>query len=124
MLVILKNQLNQLCISASEKVTLESPNFLFVFTHEMQEVDTPCILTNTSEFTQRYDLFPFTEGVDAELVQTGSYTLKVYEQESPTNLDPNETTGLVHQESVLVKLQNFVDKENNPEIIGYIYEFS
>ena len=124
MLVITKGILNQLCISANELSELTSPNYLFVFKGEEENINVACILSNTSGYTARYDLFAFTEGTDATLKYTGDYYLKVYEQESAVNLDPLLADKLIHEEEVLVLKEPFIYKENNPDVIKSIHEFS
>lgn len=123
MLVIRKKQQSELCLTATERSELTNPNWLFVFTHVDSEDVATAILTNISDFTARYDLFSFTEGTDASL-RTGTHFLKVYEQASPTNLDPEQADKLVHEERALVLLQNFLVKEYKPEVTRDIYEFS
>ena len=94
-----------------------------MFNHDEENVDIPCVLVNTSLY-ERYQLFSFTEGVDATLKYTGDYVLKVYEQDNPTNLDPANTIGLVHIEETLVFKEPFEYKVNNPDIIRDINELS
>jgi len=90
----------------------------------MVNTDITCILSDSSSYTQRYNLFAFTEGTDATLADTGDYYLEVYEQVSAVNLDPLLASKLVHEEEVLVLREPFVNKEHNPTITGYLYEFS
>ena len=121
MQIIIKNQANQLCVTVSEKTTLESPNYLFVFKHEEENVNYSCILPNTSIW-ERYGLFSFTEGVDATLRYTGDYVLKVYEQTSPSNLDPLLAYGIVHVEESLLLNTPFDYTVKNPNVIRDINE--
>ena len=123
MLVITKNQLNQLCISVNEKATLSSPTYLFIFKHKERNVNTPCILVNSSSYA-RYDLFPFTEGTSATLKYTGEYVLTVYEQASAVNTDPDLALAVVHIEQCLVLKEPIIIKEYDPTITRNIYEFS
>ena len=123
MLVITKNQANQLCISANEKATLVNPVYLFIFKQKEQNVNIPVILTNISSYG-RYDLFSFTEGTDAVLTYTGEYVLTVYEQVSAVNTDPDLALGVVHIEQCLVLKEPFIVKIYEPTITRNIYEFS
>lgn len=103
MLVINKDTTNNLIVTLQEKVTLTNPYYLFVFTNDIQLNTVAFIQSNTSTHTERYDKFVLTETSGAqnyyngtvELLPLGSWTYRVYEQTSSTNLDPALAYGLL-----------------------------
>lgn len=87
MLQIIRGATNTLIVTATEKVTLANPVFLFRFVSEGgMNVEQSAILSNSSTYTDRYDKFTFTEGVDLTLT-SGIWDYYIYEQTSPTNTD-------------------------------------
>lgn len=89
MLTINKGAANTLYVTATEKVTISSPYFLFVFEHEATNESKAFILTNVSTHTERYDEFAFTEGSStAQTLQKGRHKYKIYAQISAVNTDP------------------------------------
>jgi hypothetical protein len=93
MLIVRKNQLNNLIATVSMNRTLQSPYYLFSFQHivskERISFIPEVVTTNT-----RYDKFRFIEGNPTNLSVTppiaqflydGQYYYSIYEQLSPTN---------------------------------------
>ena len=86
MIQITRGQANTITVTATEKVTLASPVFLFRFIKDSTLVENTVIATNTSAYTDRYDTFSITES-DTENRANGALTLKagdwhyeIYEQ--------------------------------------------
>ena len=102
MIRITQGQANSITVTASEKTTLESPVYLFAFTHDQTKTETSCIAADVSEYPERYNRFTITEksgpnrlAGEIRLENTGDYTYRVYEQSSSTNLDTANATALV-----------------------------
>jgi len=94
MFVIRKNTNTNLICTLQEKVTLTSPYYLFVFTNDVTDESVTFLQSNISTHQERYDEFILTETSGTinyssgtiELLPLGSWTYKIYEQASSTNL--------------------------------------
>ncbi len=122
MIVLTKNATTIFVATLWEKTTLTNPYYLFEFVNDSTKYGYYCILSNTSTNVPRYDKFTFIEGVnDAEngkliLGNGGFYSYKVYEQLSPTNLDPS---GLAVVETGKMKLIDTTEEPNfNQHIVS------
>lgn len=102
MIVLEKATTNlNVAIQLTDNITLVDPYYLFVFTKG--GVDYPVICTDIATTAERVRSSRFTivEGVDDPengsllLGTPGVYELNIYEQASDTNLDPDNSTGLV-----------------------------
>ena len=108
MLTIAKGASNTLYVTATEKVTISSPYFLFVFTHVASNEQKAFILSNTSTHTERYDEFTFTEGSStAQTLQNGRHKYQIYAQSSAVNTDPDNANEEV--ESGVAEVTQSVD---------------
>jgi len=103
MLIINKNTTEPFRVTVTEKVSISNPYFLFVFTNDITKGQVVFLQTNISNHTQRYDEFMLTEtsgtinasSGTVEFLPLGSWTYEVFEQASPTNLDPTLTGNRV-----------------------------
>lgn len=93
MIYIEKGQTNNVVLTLTEATTIAGAVYLFKFVWEMDLSVDPvyAILTDTSTYTQRYNLFSLEEGVDATF-KIGQYTYEVYE--SANGSSPVNETGL------------------------------
>ncbi len=91
-------------LTLTEKITLTSPNYLFVFTQRTTNEITSFVKLNAadiSDFKARYNLFVF----DVDVLfntQIGEYYYDIYEQASSSNLNPTLAHGLL--ESGVMKI--------------------
>jgi hypothetical protein len=96
---------NQFVLTLTEVTTVPKPNYLFVFTNEMNTTSTPQLFTSPdfSAYPERYNLFSLYESIDIILVK-GQYTYEVYESSTPfvLPLSINQTTGVVIEEGRMV----------------------
>jgi hypothetical protein len=103
MIRINKGSVNEVIVTATEKVTLSTPYFLFEFTSDETKLNYYCIATNVSTELVRYDEFYIEDKVSPVAVNgevnlpVGTYTYKVYQQTSSSNLDPTLTTSVVEE---------------------------
>jgi hypothetical protein len=97
MLIIRKNETNNLVVTVSMNKTLSNPTYLFSFQHIASKERISFIPQPLSSNT-RYDKFRFVESVNQDLSVSppsvffqylGQYYYSVYEQLSPTNLNPS-----------------------------------
>lgn len=102
MLLLTRGQDNDVIVTLKENQTLEVPNFLFVFTNDQTGGVTSCIAANISEFENRYNEFIITEkdspdnlAGEVSLKNTGFYHYDIYEQNSDTNLNPDNAINLL-----------------------------
>lgn len=94
-----------LILTLTELVTLSAPNFLFVFTHVTTKEQAAFVKLNNddeSEFPDRYNQYT----IDASTVfagkSVGEWHYAVYEQVSPSNLDPLQAAGIVESGKMLL----------------------
>lgn len=108
MIVINQNQANTIAVTLNEKTSLSSPEFLFCFTNDATQVQTCFIASDTSSYTDRYNLFTITENTVEDLpngtvnLKDGFYTYQIYEQPVSGNLDPDNATAIVETGRVKV----------------------
>lgn len=102
MIVLEKDTANtNVSIQLTDNTTLTDPVYLFVFTKGGIDYPVICEDLATSAERERASRFTITEGDDdptngALIMGTpGVYELNIYEQASTTNLDPDNSTGLV-----------------------------
>ena len=90
--------------------------------HEQSFEKVYCILPNISTGIPRYDEFELTDGVDLTFPYDGFYTYKIYEQSSPSNLDPDLTTSLCEEGRAHVWEAEEPFNEFSTTIVNNIYE--
>lgn len=107
MLKITKGQANTITLTLNERQTLTAPYFLFEFVNDATRQAKRVILTDTSDFPERYNQFVITEvaagaenltGGSVNLEPAGFWTYRVYEQTSSTNLLPAQATNTTELE--------------------------
>lgn len=114
MIRIVKGELsNDLILTLTEKQTLTNPYFLFYLTHDMTGASASFISEDISDYPDRYNEFIVSEksnpdrtAGEVELIHDGSYTYKVYEQISSTNLLPELATNQSPLEIGKLKVEN------------------
>lgn len=87
-----------LILTLTEFVTINTPYYLFVFTH----VTTKAVVTmikgeidDESEFPNRYNQFTINAAEVFEDQPPGEWHYKVYQQSSATNIDSNAAQGVL-----------------------------
>ena len=91
-LLIEKGETKNLVVTLSELVDLTTPvNWLFRFISEQTEREYLTFLVDESTATERYNSFPFTEGVDVTFEETGDYKYESYQM--PDTDDTDYTRG-------------------------------
>ena len=95
-LKIIKNQANTLILTLSELANPSIPsNWLFVFTREQNNTVAGSLqLVDISAFTDRYNEFTLTEGVndDIEFPNIGDYQYECYQMPDNTSVNPADGT--------------------------------
>jgi hypothetical protein len=95
---------NQVALTLTEMVTLPTPYYLFELINKQSKEKKYFIGQDTSLYSYRYNLFeievksnpnPLVSEVDLKLGD--EYDYYVYEQSSPTNLDPANASGLLEE---------------------------
>ena len=134
MLLIKKNELNDLVVSVSLNKELSNPYYLFSFTNILSKDKISFIPQNISTYTSRYDEFRFLESTTINLTAStpsvnfeyeGQYWYSVYEQASPTNTNPAlaynklaEGRAIVIDECVIDPYYQYIsDNEDNHNFI-------
>lgn len=130
MIQITKNATNNIALTLTEKSTLTNPDYLFVFQSDETRDSYEFIAADTSTYTDRYNLFAIIEtnstpdplAGEVELPLVGFYTYTIYEQNSATNLNPANATGVVEVGKVQVVDTPSSDSEfANTNNINYVY---
>ena len=105
MIQLTKGQTQNIILTLTEKQTLTSPNYLFVFENRSTNTDVKFVkLNNTdiSQYKERYNEFSIVVNSYFNTSLNGQYTYTVYEQASTSNLDP---TGLNLLETGIMELE-------------------
>jgi hypothetical protein len=101
---------NIVVLTLTENTTISDPNYLFEFVNETTNEKIYFIAQDTSLYTDRYNKFLITLSTEQaedllygviHLSLTGYYTYNVYQQSSSTNLNPDDSEGLVETGKVL-----------------------
>jgi hypothetical protein len=99
-----KGQTQNIILTLTEKQTLTSPNYLFIFENRSTNTDIKFVkLNNTdiSPYKERYNEFSIVVNSYFNTALNGQYTYTIYEQTSTTNTNP---TGLNLLESGIMEL--------------------
>lgn len=105
MIQLTKGQTQNIILTLTEKQTLTSPNYLFVFENRSTNTDVKFVKLNNadiSQYKERYNQFSIVVNSYFNTSLNGQYTYTVYEQASPSNLDP---TGLNLLETGIMELE-------------------
>jgi hypothetical protein len=100
-----KGQTENIILTLTEKQTLTSPNYLFIFENRSTNTEIKFVrLNNTdiSPYKERYNEFTIVVNSFFNTALNGQYTYTIYEQTSTTNTDP---TGLNLLESGIMELE-------------------
>lgn len=122
MLKIQRNGTTPLIVTVTELTTIANPNYLFEFIHEQSFNTQTCVLANVSTTIQRFDEFVLTDGVDVNFIYDGFYTYNIYQQSSPSNLEPANSQGLVETGRAHVVEADSPSFEYDSPIYFNIYE--
>lgn len=105
MIVLTKGQIQNVYFTLTEKQTISSPNYLFVFEQRSTNTEVKFVLTNAkdlSSYKDRYNKFLLNVNQYFLSKLNGQYTYSIYQQTSATN---TTTTGLTLLESGIMMLK-------------------
>ena len=105
-ITLIKGQIQNIYLTLTEKETISSPNYLFVFEQRSTNTEVKFVLTNAKDlslYKDRYNKFLLNVNQYFLSKLNGQYTYSVYQQTSATN---TSTTGLVLLESGIMMLQD------------------
>lgn len=105
MIVLTKGQIQNVYFTLTEKQTISSPNYLFVFEQRSTNTEVKFVLTNAKDlslYKERYNKFLLNVNQYFLSKLNGQYTYSVYQQTSATN---TTTTGLTLLESGIMMLK-------------------
>lgn len=117
MIVLNQNQSNSFVVTLTESVSLESPNFLFVFEHLQKRKIYAIVLTDISSYPERFNEFTLVEPTDLDFECEGQYDYTVYEQASAVNIDP-DLSGAVVEVGIMIL------QKPDPTITAYDFDNS
>lgn len=106
MIVLTKGQNQYIYLTLTEKQTISSPNYLFVFEQRSTNTEVKFVLTNAKDlslYKDRYNKFLLNVNQYFLSKLNGQYTYSVYQQTSATN---TTTTGLTLLESGVMMLKD------------------
>jgi len=104
-IVLTKGQIQYVYFTLTEKQTISSPNYLFVFEQRSTNTEVKFVLTNAKDLSLHKDRYnKFLLNVNQYFLSklNGQYTYYVYQQTSATN---TTTTGLTLLESGIMMLK-------------------
>jgi hypothetical protein len=128
MMILYKTQVNEVIVTVTERVTLSSPVFLFSFESDATNDITTCLAQNISNTTERSDEFLIEEKASPDNLvgeielPAGTYTYRIYEQTSTTNLDPESATSLLEEGQCRVIGEEETDTEYSNNTTNTVYE--
>jgi len=99
-----KGQTQNIILTLTEKQTLTSPNYLFVFENRSTNTEVKFVKLNAADisaYKDRFNEFSIVVNSYFNTSLNGQYSYSVYEQTSTTNTDP---TGLNLLESGIMEL--------------------
>lgn len=104
--LVINDTAAELILTLTEAVTIDSPNYLFVFTHtttKRQVAFIKGVADDLSAYQGRFNKFT----IDAQIVfgssHPGWWTYNIYQQASASNLDPDQAEGLLESGKMLLK---------------------
>jgi hypothetical protein len=100
MITLKKGNTEIVVLTLTEKQTLASPNYLFVFKSRMPEQVVSFVLLNaadTSLYKYRYNQFSLVVNNYFSNSPQGEWRYYIYEQTSATNKDETKTGGLLEE---------------------------
>lgn len=127
MLKITKATNNEWVLTLNELATLTNPYYLFKVTSEFTNI-TKCFIaaSDLSSYPDRYNKFIITESSSevltsgtVEFSPTGQWLYEVYEQTSPTNLNPalaDNTTPIERGKILVIGTDNVTYKKRSNTI--------
>ena len=98
MIYLTKGSTSQIILTLKEKQTLSAPNYLFVFTHRGSNIEVKFVILNaadTSAFKDRFNQFSIVTNTYFGTQDSGEWEYQIYEQNSTTNTNPANATGLI-----------------------------
>ena len=104
MIRLTKGQTQNIILTLTEKQTLTSPNYLFVFENRSTNTEVKFVKLNAADisaYKDRFNEFSIVVNSYFNTSLNGQYSYSVYEQTSTTNTDP---TGLNLLESGIMEL--------------------
>jgi hypothetical protein len=112
MLHFTKGETETVILTLKEKATLSAPNYLFIFTSKVTNLEVKFVLLNNtdlSNYKDRFNKFSLVINTYFVNVLPGEYGYTIYEQTSSSNLDPSLATGIL--ETGQMALNNSTDFE-------------
>lgn len=112
MLHFTKGQTEKVIVTLKEKATLSAPNYLFIFTSKVTNLQIKFVLLNNTDlsaYKDRFNEFSLVVNTYFATALPGEYGYTIYEQMSSSNLDPSLATGIL--ETGQMELNNSTDFE-------------
>jgi hypothetical protein len=101
-----KGQTDKIVLTLTEKASLNSPNYLFIFKSRNTNDEVKFVLLNNADvslYPSRYNEFHIVANTYFTNINSGEYSYEVYEQSSTTNTDASLTTGLLEKGQMSLK---------------------
>lgn len=98
MIHLTKGQTDNIVLTLTEKATLSSPNWLFIFQSRVTNEKVSFVILGSSDLSQykeRFNSFDIVVNTNFGSKTSGEYTYEIYEQTSTSNTNPANATGLV-----------------------------
>lgn len=92
------NTAAEMILTLTEFVTINTPNYLFVFTNVTTKDQVKFIkaeIDDESQYPQRYNKFTINAATVFQNQPSGEWHYKVYQQSSSTNTDPDASEGVL-----------------------------
>ena len=106
MIYLVRDYNSDVVLTLKEKQLLTNPNYLFRFIHRSLNTEVKFVLlnnTDTSAYKDRFNQFSITTNAYFYNAEAGEWEYYIYEQASPTNLNP---AGLNLLETGIMRLSD------------------
>lgn len=132
MISIIKANTNNVCLTLTEKTTVNIPIYLFSFTNPQSGINKTFISADISSYKDRYNEFLIIEKSvnpnnligEVTLSLEGYWNYEIYAQTSTTNLIVANATQLVEKGKVYVVPSAIIDKAPATSIYDTITTFN
>jgi hypothetical protein len=98
MIHLTKGQTENIVLTLTEKATLTSPNWLFIFKSRVTNETVSFVVLGSadlSSYKERFNSFNIVVNTHFANKTSGEYTYTIYEQTSTSNTNPTNATGIV-----------------------------
>lgn len=129
--IYLERGINKVAVTLTEKVTIDSPYFLFTFVNDQTKAAISFLAADISDYTERYNLFNIEvvnlvseQDLSAGAIYLdlrGYYGYTIRQQSSSSNLDPDQSGAVMEVGKMLFAFEAGETPTYEPELETVVY---